>query len=162
MAESVAVIGSFRQHYSRALEAVTAFRDVGWVVTSPIGTPVIEPGLDFVRFESDDADLGDAMVQTLALHRILRADVVYVVAPDGYVGRTTCYEIGRAVQARRPVYFSERPRDLPIAVPSGHIASPSELVVHLSEVEPTDLLADGPGPYADWERRLLTGEYLTN
>lgn len=154
---SVAVIGSFRQHYERAVEAVAVFRNAGWTVTSPHGTPVIEPGIDFVRFESDDPGLDDAMVQTLALHRILRADVVYVVVPDGYVGRTTCYEIGRVVQAGRPIFFSEQPADLPISVPASRIASTYNVVAdgHLGP-----MFEDEPGDYAAWERRLLSRDYL--
>lgn len=154
---SVAVIGSFRQHYDRALEAVATFRNAGWSVTSPHGTPIVEPGVDFVRFESDDPDLDDAMVQTLALHRIARADLVYVVVPDGYVGRTTCYEIGRVVQAGQPTFFSQQPTDLPITVPLSRIAS-AATVAASRPLRP--MFADEPGRYADWERRLISRDYL--
>jgi hypothetical protein len=54
--------------------------------------------------------------QSRTLGRIIAADLTFVTAPNGYIGRTTCYEIGRLVQARRPLFFSERPKDLPIQV----------------------------------------------
>jgi hypothetical protein len=72
---SAAIIGSFRQHYDAVLAAVQAFRAARWHVTSPLGTGIIEDGIPFVRFVSDDENLDDAAVQTLALHRILRADL---------------------------------------------------------------------------------------
>jgi hypothetical protein len=71
------------------------------------------------------------MVQTVALHRILRADFVYVVAPGGYVGRTTCYEIGRIIQLQRPLFFSALPKDLPIAISEDHVYSLEEIVALL-------------------------------
>src|SRR5215217_654615 len=124
---TVAIIGSFRQHYSEVLAAWASFRAAHWIITSPLGSPIIEEGIPFVRFEADDPRWGDPMVQTVALHRILRADLTYVVAPAGYIGRTTCYELGRILQARRPVYFSAQLDDLPLAVPELWIASPDEV-----------------------------------
>jgi len=106
---TVAIIGSFRQHYARVQDAWVALSSLGLTVTSPKGTPIREQGIPFVRFMSDPEKWPDDKVQTVALHRIFRAQFVYVVAPEGYVGRTTCYEIGRAIQAQRPIYF-ERER----------------------------------------------------
>src|SRR4051794_5310793 len=116
MPTSIAIIGSFRQHYKEVLDAWEVFTRAGIEVTSPKGTSILEGGIPFVRFESDEGRLSDEEVQLIALHRILRASVVYTVAPNGYVGRTTCYEIGRIIQARKPIYFSERPVDLPISI----------------------------------------------
>ncbi|GAB1511728.1 hypothetical protein JCM33774_37700 [Actinophytocola sp. KF-1] len=94
MGRTVAIIGSFRQHYPDVLVAWLEFRDAGWEVTSPLGSQVIEEGIPFVRFRTDEPAWDDPTVQTAALHRILRACLTYVVAPGGYVGRTTCYELG--------------------------------------------------------------------
>jgi hypothetical protein len=124
--KKIAIIGSFRQHYEPVRSAIATFSEAGFIVTSPLGDDVVKPGINFVRFTSDDTRLDDATVQTIALHRILGADFIYVVAPFGYVGRTTCYEIGRVVQARKPVLFSERPTDLPVRVPDSHVLSPVE------------------------------------
>jgi len=159
---SVAIIASFRQHYEEALRALQVFHDNGIEVTSPKGTPIVEPGIAFVRFRSDCAQATDGTVQSIAMHRILRANAVYVVAPDGYVGRTTCYEIGRVIQAARPVYFSERPTDLPICVPEDHIATPQELAEVLIRPDGrlTSLHTDGHSRCCQLERRLLDGDYI--
>jgi len=156
---SVAIIGSFRQHYDQVLSAWTDFRSAGWNVTSPKGTPIVEPGIPFVRFESDYPEWDDGIVQTVALHRILRADLTYVVAPDGYVGRTTCYEIGRVIQANRPLYISCQPVDLPLIIPDLHIVSPTVLTARL-RTEPEPLFSSTRTEYALWERQLIVGRYL--
>jgi hypothetical protein len=129
--KTAAIIGSFRQRLNEVRRAWQLFNEVGLEVTSPQGTLVLEEGIPFVRFTSDPRDWSDPMIQTVALHRIFRADFVYVVAPDGYVGRTTCYEIGRIVQLQRPLYFSSVPIDLPIVISKDHVYSLEEIVALL-------------------------------
>jgi hypothetical protein len=159
-AYSVSIIGSFRQFYDEVLCAWRSFTAAGWHITSPRGSPVIRPGIPFVRFVTDQIDWDDATVQTATLHRILRADLTYVVAPFGYVGRTTCYELGRIIQADQPVYFSARPDDLPIAVPDQHVVSVGDLVHRLSGSRPQPLFADSGRANCDWECRLVRHDYL--
>lgn len=124
MSSSVAIIGSFktRERYAEVLAAITAFRSQGWTINSPAGSRVLQADVDFVRFETDRPDMSDAEVQSRTMERILAADITYVSAPGGYIGRTTCYEIGRLIQATRAVFFSEFPKDLPILIPSMFIA----------------------------------------
>ena len=160
MGRTVAIIGSFRQHYHEVLVAWLVFRAAGWTITSPLGSQIAEEGIPFVRFLSDEPAWDDPTVQTAALHRILRACLTYVVAPGGYVGRTTCYELGRVVQANQPVYFSEHPADLPLAVPADHILEPGELVARMAGENPAPLFAGRTDTYAEWERRLVTRNYL--
>lgn len=120
---TVAIIGSFKQHYDEILRAIKILKSVNIKVTTPLGSEVLRPNIPFVRFSSDNPDFFDEMVQTETLKKIFLAKAVYVIAPKGYVGRTTCYEIGRIIQKRKPIYFSEHPIDLPIKVPKSHIVS---------------------------------------
>lgn len=78
----------------------------------------------------------DHLVQTRIMALILGSDRVFVVAPGGYIGRTTCYEVGRVRQAQVPLYFSEQPRDLPILVPASHVVSVRDLARRLLSVHP--------------------------
>jgi len=137
------------------------FHTAGLRITSPKGSPIIEEGVPFVRFETDPRHWCDAMVQTVALHRILSADFVYVVSPQGYVGRTTCYEIGRIVQARRPLYFGSSPEDLPISVPADHICTAASIVngVRAGRFSPTPIWLAGGTELFDLERDILDGQY---
>jgi hypothetical protein len=155
---SVAVIGSFKQHYVAVCGAIALFRDAGWTVTSPAGTEILEEGIDFVRFSSDDTSLSDACVQSVTLRNIFAADLVYVVAPEGYVGRTTCYEVGRLIQARRPVYVSAHPIDLPVQVPAHFVLSPEALVARFAMgAVPVGWYDEGNDQLATIERELTRG-----
>lgn len=160
MGGTISIIGSFRQHYREVLAAWSKFHRAGWTVTSPLGSAVVKEGIPFVRFETDEPSWDDAMVQTVALHRILRACLTYVVAPDGYVGRTTCYELGRILQANQPVYFSDQPADLPLALPSAHVLAPEQLIARFATERPTPLFSRETGTYAERERQLVAGTYL--
>lgn len=117
----IALIGSFRRHFATIIDARGCCEEAGLSVTTPAGQTVLDGSVPFVRLDCDDTALEDPVVQSVATGRILDSDAVYVVAPDGYIGRTTCYEVGRAIEARKPVYFSEAPDDLPISVPATHI-----------------------------------------
>jgi hypothetical protein len=120
----VAIIGSFRKYFAAMTNARDCCGAAGLAVSTPASGDVVDDSVTFVRLTTDDAGLADEAIQAVATNRIIRADAVYVVAPNGYVGRTTCWEVGRAMQAGRPVYFSEPPEDLPIRVPATHIIDP--------------------------------------
>jgi hypothetical protein len=128
------------------------------LVTSPVGSDIIEPEIDFVRFTTDPEHLDDPAVQSITLANIFRADLTYVVAPEGYVGRTTCYEIGRLIQARRPIYFSNPPRDLPLCVPPQFVIAAAVLARSLADGHPPKwLFEEGQGLLYDIERGLGHG-----
>lgn len=156
---TVAVIGSFKteERYRAVLESIEAFRGEGWRVTSPAGSPVIEPGVDFVRFTTDDPAMSNAEVQSRTLERIMSAALTFVTVPKGYVGRTTCYEIGRIVQARRPIFFSEMPADLPIRVDRKFIANASAVARTFKDRRVPTLFEDGDDAVSAVERRLFDG-----
>lgn len=130
---SVAIIGSFKRHNDAVQRVCAVLREAGVTVTSPRGADIVKPGIDFVRFSTDATDLTDTAIQSLALHRIFVANLVYVVAPDGYVGKTTCYEIGRVLQRKQPIYFSASPIDLPLHVPTSFVLQAAELLHKLSD-----------------------------
>lgn len=161
MNRKIAVIGSFRQHNTQIQLVCSLLRSAGAIVTSPISCEVLEEGVDFVRFTTDSSDWSDAAIQSLALHRILRAELVYVVAPMGYIGRTTCYEIGRIIQLQKPIYFSERPMDLPIRIPDDFIFDERTLLERLNNVcwRPSWLHAIDVDNASTLERELASQKY---
>lgn len=118
---SVSIIGSFRQHYPLVVRAARELAALGIAVRSPKICRIINPGSDYARFETDPPESPDQLIQAVTLAKILSSDLVYVVAPGGYVGRTTCYELGRIHERSIPVYFSAVPRDLPIEISPGSV-----------------------------------------
>lgn len=154
--QRIAVIGSFRKHYNSVLEAIEVFQTAGLEVTSPLGSDVLEPGIPFVRFTTDSTSDDDPTVQSVTVRRIFQAELVYVVAPSGYIGRTTCYEIGRLIEAEIPIYFSHIPDDLPIFVPSEFVLDPVHVVeLFLTGSErPRLIFSTDPHPSHEVERML--------
>lgn len=123
----VAIIGSFRKYYKEILELIKLFKGYGLYVWSPKESEICDSIEDFVIFKSDNPEYTPAEIQTITLERILRADMVYVYNPHGYIGRTTCYEIGFCLSRCKPIYFFEEPKDLPIHfVKSKQILLPEE------------------------------------
>ena len=158
---SVALIGSFRQHYISIRESLIVFKGAGLEITTPKGADIIKPGIPFIRFESDHSRWTDEMIQVVALHRILRADFVFTVVPQGYVGRTTCYEIGRIIQAGKPIYFSDLPVDLPLYIPDSHISTAVRITeqIHNGTFHPQQLHNGKENKLEKLERCLINGTY---
>jgi hypothetical protein len=108
---SVAMIGSFHKNLPEMQKAIEIFTSSGIDVVNPLSTEPIRAGVDFVRFPTDQPELSDAVVQCKALERILGATAVYVICPEGYIGRTTSYEWGWVEANGCPAYFSEIPNE---------------------------------------------------
>ncbi|MGK8506350.1 NUDIX hydrolase [Nocardia asiatica] len=125
---SVSIIGSFRRHYEQVRQAAEIFMAAGMKVKSPPISRIIDLDREFVRFESDPPSASDLDIQVATLQRIFSSDFVYVMNPDGYVGRTTAYELGRIHERGMAVYYAEHPKDLLVPIPAGTVLSPSELV----------------------------------
>ncbi|WP_330335385.1 NUDIX hydrolase [Streptomyces sp. NBC_00536] len=125
---SLSLIGSFRQHYREVRAAARTFTDSGLTVTSPPICRIVSQGPEFVRFESDPPESSDHDLQAATLAKIFTSDLVYVVNPGGYIGRTTAYELGRVHERGMAVYYAEPPKDLPIAVPEGTVVDARRLV----------------------------------
>jgi hypothetical protein len=154
----IAVVGSFHRHYDLVMDACRVFGNGGHTVVSPSGAALIRGG--DLRFEDDDPSFAEAKLQTLALERIMGADFVYVVAPDGYVGRATSYELGRLVQAAVPLFFSAALRDPPLAVPGTHVGSPENVLDRVARgdvFEPLHVALEDLG--ARMVERRLVGEH---
>lgn len=162
MSVTCSIIGSFRKHYSQVLGHMADFHSAGIAVLSPKDAAITNPEAEFVRFDSDDSEHSEADIQLIALHRILRSTFVYVANPGGYVGRTTCYEIGRILERSLPIFFSEAPLDLPIPVSREQVITSATLAqgIYTTGRIPNTTHDDLP----TWTRTLITmlqtGEYV--
>lgn len=126
------IIGSFRKYYQEVLAFIHKLEKAGITILSPTKSSILDPDVDFVVFESDNPDHCNEEIQLIALHRILRSDFVYVCNPNGYIGRTTCYEIGRVVERNIPLYFSNIPVDLPIYLQKNAVMPNENFIAYYS------------------------------
>ncbi len=148
MYHSVAIIGSFQKYYEDICGVISFFRHNGYHVTSPHFSSITSSRDAFVVFEADDQTLSNDEIQTDTLRKILNADAVYVYNPPnettppdmGYLGKTTCYEIGFLMARNRPIYYLYPPYDLPVPYCDEHILSPQSFVDKFSAGEVAFLL----------------------
>ena len=97
------VSGSFHRHLSDIYTAVGELLDLGVEVLSPADPRVIDQIGDFL-FVASDRVRSIRLVQDRHLRAIAASDFLWVVAPDGYVGRSASMEIGAAVVLDTPIF----------------------------------------------------------
>ena len=128
MARRVSIIGSFQKYYAEVIKIIRLFRENDLWVLSPKDSRITGKIEDFVIFESDNQQYNLEEIQMITLDRILESEAVYVFNPGGYVGRTTCYEIGFCYSRSMPLYFFSTPNDLPIPINEEQIVTPESFV----------------------------------
>lgn len=141
---SISIIGSFRRFYDLVRETAEFLAANDAEVRSPSMCRIVNPDDQYVRFECDPPDSSDHDIQDATLARLLASDAVYVIAPDGYIGLDTSMEIGQLRQARVPLYFSEPPRNVTIAVPADAVVTPDELLARLQAQAAEQALINPP------------------
>jgi NTP pyrophosphatase (non-canonical NTP hydrolase) len=107
---SATISGSFSKHLNEIHEKIREFREAGIEVLSPeISHPI--PSRDsFVMLETDHGSPKE--IEMKHLDAISRSDFLYVVNPEGYIGKSAALEIGFAVSRNTPVYSSHKPEDI--------------------------------------------------
>jgi len=80
------------------------------------------------RITCEVPEKADARGITACLEKIDDADIVYVVDPDGCVGKSVCVDIGYAYARRKQIFAMRSIDDPPLAKIITGILSPAELV----------------------------------
>ena len=126
------ILGSFRKHYKNILAIINIFEENSIEVLSPKKSSVIDENVDFVILNSDNPSLSEIEIQYEVFRNVSKSDFVYVCNPDGYVGKTVCYELGVLTGLGiKNIYFKEYPNDLPIYVPNNSVWSIEMLIKYI-------------------------------
>lgn len=126
------IIGSFRKYYEEILENIKLFEKNGHTILSPKFSKIEKDENGFVILASDIQTFSHVDIQTMVFHRAFRSDFVYIWNPNGYIGKTTCYEIGRLTERKIPLYFKEVPNDVPLYIPDGSIITVQDLITFIA------------------------------
>lgn len=78
--------------------------------------------------DSDRRDQLPPVIQEHVFDNIKISDFVYVWNPDGYLGNSTCYEIGKIMEMKKRIFFKEKPKDLPVKIEKNMIKEPEEII----------------------------------
>jgi len=117
-APETAISGSF-QFKPEIDRAIEAFRDYGVMVLEPttgwLWTPVLQVVSSPFRPLPAERGLELREVEDRFLAAIDRADFLYVLNPGGYIGLSTAFEIGYAMESDKPIYMQETPDFMELA-----------------------------------------------
>ena len=132
--QPIAVLcGSYQRGIPSLVRAYEKLSAAGMRVLSPSGLDFVAQVDGFV-LNQDEVEIAPESVEMLPLNCIRAADLVWLHAPDGYVGLNGALEIGFANAARVPVYAEEMPSD--IALRSLVTISPLDQVIAESSTGP--------------------------
>ena len=143
MINTVSIIGSFRKYYNNVLSLIDLFEKNGLHITSPSKSEITHSIDEFVIFSTDKNYLKPVDIQMITLQKILSAGAIYVCNPDGYIGKTTAYEIGVCMKENKKIFFMERPNDLPIPVSEKQIVEPNvfiEIIKNKFKISPEECI----------------------
>ena len=125
--QPIAVLcGSYQRGIPSLVRAYEKLSVAGMRVLSPSGLDFVAQVDGFV-LNQDEVEIPPESIEMLPLNCIRAADLVWLHAPDGYVGLNGALEIGFASAARVPVYAEEMPSD--IALRSLVTISPLDQVI---------------------------------
>ncbi len=134
--KQVVISGSFRKAFREIMKVADEFEKVGFDILSPKKSKVVNPGEEFAILESDDTD-DPKTLEERHLEAIVKADVLYIVAPNGYLGDLAKMELGFAYALRKHIYCSEIVDDATLKLYCGEKAAPSEIAKQLAAYEIT-------------------------
>ena len=87
------------------------FENLGINVLSPKKSIIINPDDDFALLESDESD-SIYNIENKHLSAIKKANFLYVVNPNGYIGLTVAFEMGWAYANNCTIYCMHEPKDI--------------------------------------------------
>jgi hypothetical protein len=125
---NITIIGSFRKYYNEICLLIDDFEKAGIRVLSPMKSYIVKELNGFVLLQSDNKSIKPYQIQQRVFENAKNSDLIYVWNPDGYIGVSTAYEIGRIAEMNKTIYFKEKAKDLPIFIPDQNVKNPDQII----------------------------------
>jgi hypothetical protein len=125
---NITIIGSFRKYYNEICLLIDDFEKAGIRVLSPMKSYIVKELNGFVLLQSDNKSIKPYQIQQRVFENAKNSDFIYVWNPDGYIGVSTAYEIGRIAEMNKTIYFKEKAKDLPIFIPDQNVKNPDQII----------------------------------
>lgn len=127
--------GSFQKHFTEIQRVAHLFQSVGIQVLAPkVG--VLQTGVDGFALFDDEVGKDPRLVELEYLHNLKylgASGFSYFVNPDGYLGKSTSYELGIAQLTNVRCFYMEELADHPAYVHRNAVWSPENLVEYISQ-----------------------------
>ncbi len=107
---NVVLCGTFRKDVSGLRRSFEQLKDLGFTVLSPTNVDIVNEKNGFVYMHGEETQTAEDL-ELKHLDAIERARLVWLHAPDGYVGPTAALELGFARASGIPVFSTSPPLD---------------------------------------------------
>jgi NTP pyrophosphatase (non-canonical NTP hydrolase) len=101
------ILGDFKKHLDRVVEAISEFSGLGVEVTSPAFSIPEDPSEDFILSFGEEAK-DPKQSEGKHLKAIKKAHLLYLVNPEGRLGKLVNLELGYALAYHKPVFALEK------------------------------------------------------
>jgi NTP pyrophosphatase (non-canonical NTP hydrolase) len=128
---SVVVCGSYHRDRDGLLRAV-AMLEQSFEVVSPRSFDFVDQSAEFVRLPGEQAE-SERDIEARHLAAMRGADLVWLHAPDGYVGTSGALELGHAMALGIPVFCVTPPTDPVLAAAVVTVATPGDVELGILE-----------------------------
>lgn len=128
--------GSFRNHFKEISAAHKLFSAAGIEVLAPELSEIKKIKDGFAVLASDPQDADARLIELLYLRNLKRLGAngfSYFVNPDGYIGKSSSYELGIAQISNIRCFFAEKAKDHPAYLHRSSIWRPEDLISFISE-----------------------------
>lgn len=127
--------GSFNKHFKEIQNAYKIFTDAGVEVIAPKAIELVGSKDGFVLFEGE-TNKDPRFIELEYLHKIKQIGnqgFSYFVNQNGYIGKTTSYELAVAQLINVPCFYSSLPKDHPVYISKSLVISPEDLVEYINK-----------------------------
>ncbi len=107
----VVICGSYKRGGTELRQVYEYFMEAGCQVLSPRSIDFVEMRDGFAYCEGEQEE-APATIEQRHLRAMSEADIVWLHAPDSYVGNSGAMELGFAQALGLPVYSDEQPKDV--------------------------------------------------
>jgi NTP pyrophosphatase (non-canonical NTP hydrolase) len=150
---TVVICGSFRRDPAALKRDHEALRRAGATVLSPLDVEFVAEVDGFV-LAAHELDEDPAAIEARHLSALKRADMVWLHAPQGYVGPSAALELGVAHTIGLPIFARHAPIDGTLRPFATAVVSPEEAIARLAAIgahtpgNPLEVLQDYYGRMA--------------
>jgi NTP pyrophosphatase (non-canonical NTP hydrolase) len=127
----IVLCGTFRKDIEGLRRSFEQLKDLGFNVLSPSNLDIVKETNGFVYMRGEETQAADRL-ELRHLDAIERARLVWLHAPEGYVGPTAALELGFARASGIPVFATSAPLDEAFRSFVTIVNSPEEVFVHVT------------------------------
>lgn len=135
MTVTCTVSGSFNKYIDEIIGKIKELKSNGFFVLSPNNMFVNHIDNNFIYLDGDSGSPKD--IELRHLNAISQSDFLYVVNPNGYIGKSTLVEIGYALSKGIKIFVSEKATDPPFDEILIHAPKISAIREMISKTPPT-------------------------